>query len=477
MEHTPQSLRSSLSPYQHQGRRLTFAYNPSYPTPPRTESTSLQHTPNHGLGLYGCSITPSSAHPGGKGLPTSPHPSELWGHTSIVDQDLSQSSQPADLFSEAYDPFSTLHSTSASTCLPSTFTSAPRDPPSLTRSPGLSSHNRHSHRSSISSSCAPSDVYSHAGSDVAFTPKVKMEDSQDWFASANNGDPLLARTLSGHDLSATAQGPPTPYSRPYYLFETHDGSWERTERHSDPMRYLAERDRNERLSSPDTRRSTSDNDQRTVTSVTRTKKKRQRTTPEDANHECRICGQLFRRSYNWKSHMDIHNPVRKYPHPCLEPDCPKKFTRKTDLDRHHESVRVLWICDWRDLLTGSGTLEEEKLPMRIMWEQICAQRHAQEVCLMAFSPCYFQAYESCRHGEDGCPKRFEFNSRTTLDSPASLRPRTPTREMPYRNRPFSIEASHTPAMPSPTVSSYPSTSHDTFPTSSDYPSNTTGYFY
>ncbi len=337
MEHTPQSLRSSLSPYQHQGRRLTFAYNPSYPTPPQTESTSLRHTPNPGLGLFGCSMAPSSAHSGARGLPPSPQPSELWTHSSIADQDISHSSQPTDLFSEAYDPFSTMHSTSASTCLPSTFASAPPDVPSLTQSPGLSSHNRQSHRSSISSSCAPSDVYSHAGSDVAFTPKVKMEDSNDWFASSNNSESLLQRTLSAQELSTIAREPSTSFSRPYYLFDSHDGVWERSERHSDSTRYLTERDHNELLSSPDNRRSKSDNDQRTVTTVPRTKK-RQRTTPEDATHECRVCGQLFRRSYNWKSHMDIHNPVRKYPHPCPEPDCPKKFTRKTDLDRHHESV-------------------------------------------------------------------------------------------------------------------------------------------
>jgi len=74
----------------------------------------------------------------------------------------------------------------------------------------------------------------------------------------------------------------------------------------------------------------------------RTKKKRQRTTPEEATHECRVCGKLFKRSYNWKSHLETHNPDRKYPHPCThvagDTPCAKKFQRKTDLDRHVDSV-------------------------------------------------------------------------------------------------------------------------------------------
>lgn len=343
MEHTPRSLRSPLSPYQHQGGRLTYTYSPSYPTPPQTGSTSLQATPNPGLGLYACSIASSSStHAGAKGLPPSPQPSELWTQSSMAEQNLPTTSQSMVIFSEAYDPFSTLHSETSSVCMPTAFTSAPRDAPSLTQSPGLSGHTRQSHRSSISSSCAPSDVYSQPSSGITFTPKVKMEDSDDWFANSSHAESLLQKTLSPQVLSAIAQEPVNPFSRPYYLFESNDGPWDRSARHSDSTRHLTERDHNELLSSPDDRRPKSDPDQRSVSTAPRMKKKRQRTTPEDATHECRVCGQLFRRSYNWKSHMDIHNPVRKYPHPCQEPGCQKKFTRKTDLDRHHESVSHIY---------------------------------------------------------------------------------------------------------------------------------------
>ncbi len=337
MEHTPQSLRSSLSPYQHSGRRQAFQYHPSYPTPPQTGSTSLQPTPNPGLGLYACSMLSPSAQSGARGLPPSPQPSELWTHASVVDKDMPGTSQSTDIFDE-YDPFSTIHSTSASAYPPTAFTSAPYDAHSLTQSPGRSSHNRHSHRSSISSSCAPSDIYSQPNSETALTSKIKMEESNEWFTSGNQNDSFLQRTSSPQVLSTVAQECMTPYSRPYYFHDSSDAAWERSGRHANSSRHLTERDRNELLSSPDGHRPKSDEGQRSSSAVPRTKKKRQRTTPEDAVHVCRICGQGFRRSYNWKSHMDIHNPARKYPHPCPEADCQAKFTRKTDLDRHHGSV-------------------------------------------------------------------------------------------------------------------------------------------
>ena len=49
-----------------------------------------------------------------------------------------------------------------------------------------------------------------------------------------------------------------------------------------------------------------------------------------------------------KSHMETHNPERKYPHPCTamvgNAPCTKKFVRKTDLDRHFDSVSFANAC-------------------------------------------------------------------------------------------------------------------------------------
>ena len=84
-----------------------------------------------------------------------------------------------------------------------------------------------------------------------------------------------------------------------------------------------------------------------VSSTKHVKKRRQRTTPEEATHDCRVCGKLFKRAYNWKSHMETHNPERKHPHPCTamvgNQPCAKKFQRKTDLDKHYDSVRLSLI--------------------------------------------------------------------------------------------------------------------------------------
>jgi hypothetical protein len=69
---------------------------------------------------------------------------------------------------------------------------------------------------------------------------------------------------------------------------------------------------------------------------------RKLTTKEQANFQCMVkgCGKFFSRSYNFKSHMETHDEKREYPFPCQEPNCTKKFVRKTDLQRHHQSVHT-----------------------------------------------------------------------------------------------------------------------------------------
>ena len=69
---------------------------------------------------------------------------------------------------------------------------------------------------------------------------------------------------------------------------------------------------------------------------------RRLTTREEANFQCEVkgCGKLFSRSYNFKAHMETHDEKREYPFPCPADDCNKKFVRKTDLQRHHQSVHM-----------------------------------------------------------------------------------------------------------------------------------------
>lgn len=81
---------------------------------------------------------------------------------------------------------------------------------------------------------------------------------------------------------------------------------------------------------------------KSTSAVARTRPPRKLTTREDANFQCRVrgCGKLFGRSYNYKAHMETHDTGRVYPFACLVKDCAKKFVRKTDLARHHQSVHM-----------------------------------------------------------------------------------------------------------------------------------------
>ena len=66
------------------------------------------------------------------------------------------------------------------------------------------------------------------------------------------------------------------------------------------------------------------------------------TTREDGNYECTVegCGKLFNRSYNYRAHIETHDSERFLPFICELPGCMKRFRRKTDLQRHHQSVHI-----------------------------------------------------------------------------------------------------------------------------------------
>ncbi|KAH6656198.1 hypothetical protein BKA67DRAFT_599532 [Truncatella angustata] len=107
---------------------------------------------------------------------------------------------------------------------------------------------------------------------------------------------------------------------------------------------------------------------------------RRLTTKEEANYQCEVkgCGKLFSRSYNYKAHLETHDENREYPFPCAAIGCSKRFVRKTDLQRHHQSVHMKeknHRCDY------------------------CSRMFARKDTLR-------------RHMEDGCSKRFDIG---TLD--------------------------------------------------------------
>ncbi|KAG7150040.1 Zinc finger protein PLAG1 like [Verticillium longisporum] len=76
--------------------------------------------------------------------------------------------------------------------------------------------------------------------------------------------------------------------------------------------------------------------------------------------------------------METHDDKREYPFPCQIGDCNKRFVRKTDLQRHHQSVHTKernHKCDY------------------------CSRLFARKDTLR-------------RHMEDGCSRRFDLG---TLD--------------------------------------------------------------
>ena len=308
---------SPLSPYERQSRHSLSAHSQqqrqAYSTSPHPDAMAA----NRGLGLY-----PDTA-PTSKAATVdvaSSITSDTWSSSTIMESDYS-SSHGSDIFSSAFDPFSGFSASSSVGMMDGSSPEAPgleycQSPPS--------SNVESSHRSSVSSNYETADSYSASGSEYS-TPRIKAEEGE-WYPAS---EPVIQRTLS-------TQGPliyptTTLASQNEDLYRTHSQEWSKqdTTSHFNDVQVNPET-RMPRFAVP------------TLPSVARIKKKRQRTTPEEATHECAVCGKLFKRSYNWKSHMETHNPDRKYPHPCTAmigtTQCTKKFQRKTDLDRHYDSV-------------------------------------------------------------------------------------------------------------------------------------------
>lgn len=296
MNLSPQSLRSPVSSYSQSPKPSPRTY---YPTASQSESTIVRTSQACGLGLICPPInTQSTVHD----LPPSPQPSGAWSHNA---QDFTQSSQPPDLYTDAFDVFAG-YSTASNTAM---ICAQSPEAPELVYSHSTPGSNLGSHRGSVSSSYSSSESISETGPAFLFTPpRVKVEEPRGWYPHSGNEHspyPLMASPLSAptEDIrhipndwhKPLVAGYPIPRMPPF-------------------VRGKPPRER------------------------------RRRTTAEEATHECAICGKLFKRSYNWKSHLETHNPDRKYPHPCTAmigaTPCTKKFQRKTDLDRHYDSVHL-----------------------------------------------------------------------------------------------------------------------------------------
>ncbi|KAL9128288.1 MAG: hypothetical protein Q9217_003019 [Psora testacea] len=382
-------MPSPVSPYTEQSKQLFNSQKIWSQATPQLEPSAMEQPPR-GLGIFDCPMPQQQSTI--RELPPSPHHSDSWSHPSMIEKNYPKITQPPNIFTEAFDPFSDYNNNADTGMI-----SAPSD-----ETPGLDfcqtppGTNMPSHRSSVSSSSSPS--LHHA---EYYTPRVKTEDQNEWYPSPGN-EQVLQRSLTTQNFTSYSNGLSPINGCTEDLYKSHTGEWSKSNSAPYPFQFST-------MVGDDPR--TRFDGAPVLPSVSRIKKKRQRTTPEEATHECTVCGKLFKRSYNWKSHLETHNPDRKYPHPCNamigNQPCTKKFQRKTDLDRHYDSVH-LKARNHRCDLCGHGFPRRDTLR---------------------------------RHREDGCPKRFELGFRSETAAAAAATTPAPARwsmtTTPPRNRSYS----------------------------------------
>ena len=361
MNLTPQCVQSPLSPYNQQSKQSFSLQRPLPPATPQPDSGIMGSRQTPGLGLMGCLFSQSQSTV--QEMPPSPHPSGSWSQTSMVEQDFTQSSQPPDLHSAAFDPFSG-YSTASNTGMISEHTPEPPGPIYCQSPP---SSNLQSHSSSISSPYSLSEPFSPRGSELMYAPKVKEEDPGDLYSSPGN-EQLLQELPINRYLYHTASPVNTPGGCDYKI---PGGKWPRADASVYP---IGLQNSDDTYSKPG------------AASFIRTRPKRHPTRPDEATHECSVCGKLFKRSYNYKSHMETHNPQRKYPHVCTamvgNTQCTKKFQRKTDLDRHNDSVSSPFhVPRSNSSFACLGPFEEQKSPLPPLRKPLRPARHSAKVWL------------------------------------------------------------------------------------------------
>lgn len=344
MSLTPQSIPSSPSVYPYKSNHPPTY---EYPSPARSDGNSIQPAILYGLGLFSecpMPMTDAERHMSMSPL-SSAHAVSSWSSSALQPHATTSQSLPSGsggLFPLGYDPFPHYnggnhghdHYSSHSTVN----SALPASPvPSL----------EDSQRSSFSS-ISSTPYYSGGGNmqHGGFNSRVKMEG--DW--SHDQIDTSLMPPMSGPSglphmdpaMNDSRAFDPNYYQQPHLNWQRFDQNDNMTSSMTPPPQMGRIEGRDSPLSRD--RRASSAN-------VTRVRQPRKLTTKEDANFQCRVkgCGKLFGRSYNYKAHMETHDAARVYPFPCPVQDCTKKFVRKTDLQRHHQSVHMKqrnFRCDY-----------------------------------------------------------------------------------------------------------------------------------
>ncbi|QSZ35914.1 hypothetical protein DSL72_007036 [Monilinia vaccinii-corymbosi] len=230
-----------------------------------------------------------------------------------------------------------------------------------------------SDRSSLSS-VPPPEMFTQAGSIPSYTPRIKMEDHSE-YAPSSDSFTLGSLHNSHTPFVGAANTYPGTLGASYYDQSQWAQKVDYASTDLPPFSALQVPTYDRRSESQDR---SPPQDVRRPCVMARTRGPRKLTTKEDANFQCRVkgCGKLFGRSYNYKAHMETHDAAREYPFLCDADNCTKKFVRKTDLQRHKQSVHMKQRnhkCDY------------------------CSRFFARKDTLR-------------RHMEDGCSKRFDIET-------------------------------------------------------------------
>ncbi|EKG13382.1 Zinc finger C2H2-type protein [Macrophomina phaseolina MS6] len=257
------------------------------------------------------SLPSQSVHPAQTLYPLSPHPSEATWTPSMT-----TSASPSVMEGQqlrAWEPYESV----GRSPLPSweiQFSYAASGSFVGTRhSPAPSDGHIMSQRSSVSSSYDNS-LYSHDGSESTYLPEVKLEPQNEWRSDEDSlmcQQPLIVspgRLCNSNQAISPRYGPP------------------------------ADRRRQLNTSSKGKRAKTIASEEGRINTSTARTRSRNATTAANANYACQVCGKMFQRSYNHKAHMETHDPERPHPHVCQTEHCERAFVRRTDLQRHEQSV-------------------------------------------------------------------------------------------------------------------------------------------
>jgi hypothetical protein len=338
MDLTPQSSRSPASPF-----RYTPTPQPlyEYPSPAQSDSRyrSTDSLPAHGL--YSCPMPGSTVESSPALQAQAPTDTNTWSTASINHHISPRAAQTAPVALPAeYDPFAPFHPPVTASYAHDIYATQPADLTALPQSPVPSRTT--SQRSSFSSAPA-SEVYNQASSIHSYTPQIKMEDHSD-FVTGSEGIIMNSPQMSHSLLVTSSNAYPGSIEATFYQDQATLG-WSKVEYPPSqdlpsistlpiPL-YERRSESHEQPAKPHDHR-------RIPSTIVRTRQPRRLTTKEDANFQCHVkgCGKLFGRSYNFKAHMETHDASREYPFPCPLKDCTKKFVRKTDLQRHHQSVHM-----------------------------------------------------------------------------------------------------------------------------------------